>query len=114
MIGKTLMNKNDKLKKLGVARLADALMELGKRNEAVSDYIDTLIAPKKSLSSVFKNRIKDVEYCGDFISYGGSFHKAEEMNHLLLDIVNKVKDAKECFDLIVDFIETDQQARNLL
>ena len=103
------MNKNDKLKKLGAAKLADALMELGKRNEAVSDYIDTLIAPKKSLVSVFKNRIKDVEYCGDFISYGGSFHKAEEMNHLLLDIVDKVKNVKECFDLIVAFIETDQE-----
>ena len=103
------MNKNDKLKKLGAVKLADALMELGKRNEAVSDYIDTLIAPKKSLVSVFKNRIKDVEYCGDFISYGGSFHKAEDMNNLLLDIVDKVKNVKECFDLIVAFIETDQE-----
>ena len=103
------MTKKDKLKKLGAAKLADALMELAKRNEAVSDYIDTLIAPKKSLSSVFKNRIQDVAYCGDFISYGRSFDKAEKMNNLLFDIVKKVKDVKECFDLIVAFIETDQK-----
>lgn len=104
-----MMNKKDKLKKLGTAKLADAFMELAQRNEKVDDYIDTLIAPKKSLSSVFKNRIQDVEYCGDFISYGRSFDKAEDMHNLLFDIVKKVKDVKECFDLIVDFIETDQK-----
>ena len=103
------MNKKDKLKKLGAAKLADALMELAQRSEKVDDYIDTLIAPKKSLYSVFKNRIEYVTYCGDFISYGGSFHKAEEMDNLLSDIVKKVKDVKECFDLIVAFIETDQK-----
>jgi hypothetical protein len=44
------MTKKDKLKKLGAAKLADALMGLAKHNEAVSDYTNTLIAPKKSLS----------------------------------------------------------------
>ncbi len=104
-----MMNKKDKLKKLGTAKLAESLMELAQRNEKVDDYIDTLIAPKKSLSSVFKNRIQDLGCCGDFISYGRSFDKAEDMHNLLSDIVNKVNDVKECFDLIVAFIETDQK-----
>lgn len=103
------MNKNDKLKKLGAAKLADSLMELAQRNEKVGDYIDTLIAPEDSLAAVYRSRIHDVEYCGDFISHKGSFDKAEAMNNLLFDIVQKVKDVKECFDLIVAFIETDQK-----
>lgn len=104
-----IMNKKDKLKKLGTAKLADALMELAQRNEKVGDYIDTLIAPEDSLAAVYRNRIHDVECCGDFISYSRTFDKAEDMNHLLLDIVDKVKNVKECFDLIVAFIETDQK-----
>jgi hypothetical protein len=103
------MNKNDKLEKLGTAKLADALMELAQRNEKVGDYIDTLIASEDSLAGIYRDRIYDVEYCGDYISHRGSFDKAEDMNALLLDIVNKVKDIKECFDLIVAFIETDQK-----
>lgn len=105
MIGKTLMTKKDKLKKLGAAKLADALMELASRNEKVGDYIDTLIVPEDSLAAVYRNRIHDVGCCGDFISYRRTYEKAEEMEDILSGIVDKIKDVKECFDLIVAFMK---------
>lgn len=93
--------------KLGTGKLSDALLELSMHNEGVSDYIDTLLAPKENLYDVLKNQIEAIKRDNSFVHYSRSFEKAEDLEGLLSDIVNNITNPKDCLDLIVKFIETD-------
>jgi len=96
-----------KLVALGADTLADALLDLAVRVDAVDDLIEQLIATPKENIQRYKAKLNRIQARERFISWRESAAYAHELEILLADLQSGVDEPKLGVELLASFYEAD-------
>lgn len=100
-------DRKEKLTALGADVLADALLELALRFDAVDDRVNNMIAsPDENIES-FKKRLSAIKKSKTFIKWGEGAAFADELAGMLEDLKAGVRDPLTGVKLLAKFYEAD-------
>jgi len=102
--------QKQRLIELGVDRLADALLELARRDDAADDLVGRMIATPQENVKRFKAKLSGLKRRRRFIGWGESAGFARELGTLLEDLRAGVTDPRTGAELVAAFYECDTGA----
>jgi uncharacterized protein DUF6880 len=104
------MDKKHRLVELGADRLAEALLELTRLDDAADDLVERMIATPQENIKRFKSKLSGLKRSRRFIRWGESAGFARELVALLQDLQAGVDDPRTGAELVAAFYECDTGA----
>ncbi|MCF7911454.1 MAG: hypothetical protein K9M99_02920 [Candidatus Cloacimonetes bacterium] len=101
-------NKRQALIKLGADKLADTLIELAESSNEVYEMIENLTATPEEKVKIFNKKLASLKRSKRVIWERESFNLANELQRLLENLENVVKDPLTGVKLVTKFIEADE------
>lgn len=102
-------DKKEKLTALGADALADALLDLALRFDAVDDRVNNMIASPEDNIESFKKRLAAVKASKAFIQWGQNSAFADELEGMLEDLKAGVSEPLVGIKLLAKFYEADDK-----
>lgn len=100
-------DRKQRLMKLGVEVLADALLGLAVYDEEVEDLIERLVATPKENVQRFKRKLSNLKRMNQTIHWRAASDFGNELEMLLKDLEAGVRDPLEGVGLVASFFELD-------
>jgi len=97
----------NQLIKLGPAVLADTLLELAGYSDEAAELVSRLVATADEKVTRFKDRIAELQNSGDFYDWRHVAAFGRELERLLDDVAESVKDCRAGVELMSLFFESD-------
>jgi len=96
------------LKRLGAARLAEALAELAERDDSAAELVDRLLATPKENLTRYKRGLAGLKRSKKFVYYRYSFDFANRLENLLALLAAAEPSPEEGFEAILGFFRADE------
>ncbi len=97
----------DQLIKLGPSVLADTLLELAGYSDEAADLVSRLVATADEKVTRFKDRLAELQRSGKFYDWRETAGFGRELERLLHDVAESVKDCRIGVELLSLFFESD-------
>lgn len=101
-------DRKEKLMNLGAECLADVLLVLAERIDAVEERVTSMLAGPKENIQRFKKKLSSLKRSRRFVRWGESAGFARDLEGLLEDMKDSVSDPLTGAALVVLFYETDE------
>lgn len=101
-------DRGEKLMRLGVQKLADALVKLAEDREEVDDVVERLISSPREMAERFKGKLSALNEWEGFVPWDETDLYAQKLESLLDDLRTCVRDPATGIDLVAAFFEADQ------
>ncbi len=102
-----MTTKRNLLIHLGADSLADALLELAAYSDEAAELVSRLAATADEKVYRFNNRIKELERSGNFYDWRQVAAFGRELEGLLEDVADSVRDSRTGVELMIKFFKSD-------